>query len=235
MPPIGPKGIGAKRVGVIGAGMVGVCAASWLQRDGHSVFLIEASLPGHGASFGNAGCFNGSSVTPVAMPGVATVPPIPVDSGATLVLGPTGPMASASDATAVLPATKSKAASVTPQATPVTPQAAPVITPAASVITPDEGTKPPSRRWLWVSAGAVATVAVFTMIPIWNDLWFPLILAPGEATKTVTLGAQQFIGQFLSDWNAILASLTLAMVPVLAAYMLFSRSLIRGLTTGALK
>src|SRR3954454_12848186 len=62
--------IGAKRVGVIGAGMVGVCAASWLQRDGHSVFLIENDEPGHGASFGNAGCFNGSSVTPVAMPGV---------------------------------------------------------------------------------------------------------------------------------------------------------------------
>jgi D-amino-acid dehydrogenase len=61
---------GAKRVGVIGAGMVGVCAASWLQRDGHSVFLVEAAEPGRGASFGNAGCLNGSSVTPVAMPGV---------------------------------------------------------------------------------------------------------------------------------------------------------------------
>jgi D-amino-acid dehydrogenase len=60
----------AKRVGVIGAGMVGVCAASWLQRDGHSVFLVEAGEPGYGASFGNAGCFNGSSVTPVSMPGV---------------------------------------------------------------------------------------------------------------------------------------------------------------------
>src|ERR1700741_57407 len=60
----------AKRVGVIGAGMVGVCAASWLERDGHSVFLVEAGEPGHGASFGNAGCFNGSSVTPMAMPGV---------------------------------------------------------------------------------------------------------------------------------------------------------------------
>jgi D-amino-acid dehydrogenase len=59
-----------RRVGVIGAGMVGVCAASWLQRDGHSVFLIEPGNPGEGASFGNAGCFNGSSVTPVAMPGV---------------------------------------------------------------------------------------------------------------------------------------------------------------------
>src|SRR5207244_11915276 len=60
----------ARRVGVIGAGMVGVCTASWLQRDGHSVFLIEPDNPGEGASFGNAGCFNGSSVTPMAMPGV---------------------------------------------------------------------------------------------------------------------------------------------------------------------
>jgi glycine/D-amino acid oxidase-like deaminating enzyme len=51
-----------KRVGVIGAGMVGICAASWLQRDGHSVFLVEEGEPGRGASFGNAGCLNGSSV-----------------------------------------------------------------------------------------------------------------------------------------------------------------------------
>lgn len=82
---------------------------------------------------------------------------------------------------------------------------------------------------------AVATVAVFVMIPIWNDLWFPLILAPGEATKTVTLGAQQFLGQFVSDWNAVLASLTLAMIPVLILYLIFSRQLIRGITSGAVK
>ena len=82
---------------------------------------------------------------------------------------------------------------------------------------------------------AVATVAVFVMIPIWNDLWFPLILAPGESTKTVTLGAQQFLGQFVSDWNAVLASLTLAMIPVLILYIIFSRQLIRGITSGAVK
>ena len=61
---------GGRRVGVIGAGMVGVCAASWLQRDGHSVFIVESGEPGHGASFGNAGALNASSVTPVSMPGV---------------------------------------------------------------------------------------------------------------------------------------------------------------------
>src|ERR1700731_4265053 len=60
----------ARHIGVIGAGIVGVCAALWLQRDGHRVFLVEPGNPGEGASFGNAGCFNGSSVTPMAMPGV---------------------------------------------------------------------------------------------------------------------------------------------------------------------
>jgi raffinose/stachyose/melibiose transport system permease protein len=82
---------------------------------------------------------------------------------------------------------------------------------------------------------ALATVAVFTMIPIWNDLWFPLILAPSEATKTVTLGAQMFIGQFQTDWNGVLAALTLAILPVLALYLIFSRQLIRGITSGAVK
>ena len=70
---------------------------------------------------------------------------------------------------------------------------------------------------------AVATVAVFTMIPIWNDLWFPLIVAPGEATKTVTLGAQVFIGQFVTNWNAVLSALTLAVLPVLILYLPCSR------------
>ena len=82
---------------------------------------------------------------------------------------------------------------------------------------------------------AMATVAVFTMIPIWNDLWFPLILAPGEATKTVTLGSQVFIGQFVTNWNAVLSALSLAIFPVLILYVIFSRQLIRGITAGAVK
>ncbi len=82
---------------------------------------------------------------------------------------------------------------------------------------------------------AIATITVFTMVPIWNDLWFPLVLAPGANTKTVTLGAQSFIGQFVVDWNALLAALTLAIIPVLVLYVLFSRQLMRGLTAGAIK
>jgi len=82
---------------------------------------------------------------------------------------------------------------------------------------------------------AVATVAVFTMVPIWNDLWFPLILASGDGKQTVTLGAQQFIGQYVTNWNAVLAALSLAIAPILVLYIAFSRHLVRGLTMGAVK
>jgi len=82
---------------------------------------------------------------------------------------------------------------------------------------------------------AMATVAVFNMIPIWNDLWFPLILAPGEETKTLTLGSQVFIGQFVTDWNAVLSGLSMAILPVMILYVIFSKQLIRGITSGAVK
>ena len=81
----------------------------------------------------------------------------------------------------------------------------------------------------------MAAVAVFTMLPVWNDLWFPLILAPSEKTRTVTLGASAFLGQFERNWNALLAALTLAMVPILLLYVVFSRQFLRGLTEGAIK
>lgn len=82
---------------------------------------------------------------------------------------------------------------------------------------------------------AMATVAVFNMIPIWNDLWFPLIIAPAEEVKTLTLGSQVFIGQFVTDWNAVLSALSMAILPVMILYLIFSRQLIRGITSGAVK
>ncbi len=82
---------------------------------------------------------------------------------------------------------------------------------------------------------AMATVAVFTMIPVWNDLWFPLLLAPANGKQTITLGIQQFLGQYITDWNAVLSALSAAIIPVLILYVIFSRQLIRGLTSGAVK
>jgi raffinose/stachyose/melibiose transport system permease protein len=70
------------------------------------------------------------------------------------------------------------------------------------------------------------------------DLERPVVPAdpgPGEAVKTITLGSQVFIGQFVTNWNAVLAALSLAILPVLVLYLIFSRQLIRGITAGAVK
>ena len=82
---------------------------------------------------------------------------------------------------------------------------------------------------------ALGAIGIFTMIPIWNDLWFPLIIAPSTKTATVTLGVQQFLGQWVSDWNAVLSSLTLAMIPIIILYIFFSKQMIRSITAGAIK
>ncbi|MCC7451786.1 MAG: carbohydrate ABC transporter permease [Anaerolineae bacterium] len=82
---------------------------------------------------------------------------------------------------------------------------------------------------------ALATVAVFHMIPVWNDLWWPLVLAPQDQVRTITLGISWFVGQFKTDWSALLAALSLAMMPILILYAIFSRQLIRGLSEGAVK
>ncbi|MEM6895769.1 MAG: FAD-binding oxidoreductase [Pseudomonadota bacterium] len=59
-----------KTVAVIGAGIVGVSTAIWLQRDGHKVILIDREGPAAGASFGNGGVLASCSVVPVTVPGL---------------------------------------------------------------------------------------------------------------------------------------------------------------------
>jgi raffinose/stachyose/melibiose transport system permease protein len=82
---------------------------------------------------------------------------------------------------------------------------------------------------------AIATVAIFTIVPIWNDLWFPLILTSSDSSHTITLGVQQFLGEYITDWNSVLAALSMAILPIVAIYVIFSRQLIAGLTAGAVK
>ncbi|MGV8886172.1 MAG: carbohydrate ABC transporter permease [Microbacteriaceae bacterium] len=78
----------------------------------------------------------------------------------------------------------------------------------------------------------LGAVAALTMLPIWNDLWFPLILAPSRETQTVTLGVQQFMGQYGSDWPALLAALVLGAVPLILLFLVFSKQFIKGLSEG---
>lgn len=62
---------GAKKsVVIVGAGIVGVSTALWLQRDGHDVTLIDRLGPGEGTSHGNGGVLASCSIVPVTVPGL---------------------------------------------------------------------------------------------------------------------------------------------------------------------
>ena len=65
----------SRTVAVIGAGIVGVSTAIWLQRAGHEVVLIDRKGPAEGASHGNAGVLASCSVVPVPGPGLWTKAP----------------------------------------------------------------------------------------------------------------------------------------------------------------
>jgi len=82
---------------------------------------------------------------------------------------------------------------------------------------------------------ALATVAIYNLIPFWNDLWFPLIFINTEDQKTLLLGVTRLFGQYQTDWSKVLAVLTLSAIPVLALYLTMSQQFIKGVTAGAVK
>jgi glycine/D-amino acid oxidase-like deaminating enzyme len=61
----------ARQATVIGAGIIGMCVASYLQRMGLGVTVVDGVKPGTGCSFGNAGALSSGSCVPIATPGVA--------------------------------------------------------------------------------------------------------------------------------------------------------------------
>ena len=63
------------RTVVIGAGIVGVCCAAFLQRQGRRVVVVDRLPPGEAPSFGNAGSISWSSCVPIAVPGL--LPKVP--------------------------------------------------------------------------------------------------------------------------------------------------------------
>ena len=64
-----------KKIVIVGAGIVGVSSAIWLQRDGHDVTLVDRVGPAEGASFGNGGVLASGSVVPVTVPGIVAKAP----------------------------------------------------------------------------------------------------------------------------------------------------------------
>lgn len=82
---------------------------------------------------------------------------------------------------------------------------------------------------------ALATVGIYNLVPIWNDLWFPLIFITREEAKTVLLAVTKLQGQYTTDWPKVFALLTLSALPVILLYLTMSRQFVTGLTAGAVK
>ena len=74
-----------RRVVVVGAGMVGVSAALWLQQSGHDVTLIDRGAPGRATSYGNAGIFATYGCIPINAPRrLIDTPSMLLDAGSPL-------------------------------------------------------------------------------------------------------------------------------------------------------
>lgn len=82
---------------------------------------------------------------------------------------------------------------------------------------------------------AIAAVAVVNFIPIWNDFWFPLVLLKSDTVKTVPLATALLFGQYQTNYGYVFAVLTMASVPVVVIYLLFSKWFLKGMTEGSLK
>lgn len=77
----------SNRVTVVGAGIVGICCALYLQREGRRVTLVDRLPPGEGTSSGNAGLIQVGACVPMATPGVlARVPAMLLDPNGPLII-----------------------------------------------------------------------------------------------------------------------------------------------------
>lgn len=95
-------------------------------------------------------------------------------------------------------------------------------------------------RILWtifmpIAKPAVATVAIFQASWIWNELPFALVFIASGSHYTLPIGLLSFRGEHITDWGAILAGVTISVVPLMVLYLLFQKHIVRGLTAGAVK
>ncbi|MGM1059376.1 carbohydrate ABC transporter permease [Saccharothrix sp. Mg75] len=79
---------------------------------------------------------------------------------------------------------------------------------------------------------AIMTVVVYTALNAWNGFLFPLVLTQSESTRVLTLGLWDFRGQFGTNVPALLAAVTLSVLPIFAVYLMGRRFLLSGLTAG---
>jgi raffinose/stachyose/melibiose transport system permease protein len=95
-------------------------------------------------------------------------------------------------------------------------------------------------RFFWyvtlpLSRPIVATVGIITFVSSWNSYIIPLIMLNSEGRYPWPLGIMVYKGEFETDWQLILAFITLTILPTIIAFFLAQKHIIAGLTAGAVK
>lgn len=82
---------------------------------------------------------------------------------------------------------------------------------------------------------ALATVATFAFVNIWNDLLMSMVLISTPQLQTLSLACFNLRGQYVQHYGLISAGLIMTILPVVIVYFLFQEQLVKGLTAGAVK
>ena len=76
---------------------------------------------------------------------------------------------------------------------------------------------------------AIASAAIFQAVFIWNEFILALLMLTNSDVKTLPVGILQLGGEFTSDWAAIMAGLTLAIMPLLVIFIMAQKYFVRSL------
>lgn len=82
--------------------------------------------------------------------------------------------------------------------------------------------------------GLVAS-SVFIAIGAWNEFLFALMLTSGQGSRTWPVGLQLMVGEFQLPWGVLAAGGILSILPVLVLFAVVQRTMVHGLTAGAVK
>jgi multiple sugar transport system permease protein/raffinose/stachyose/melibiose transport system permease protein len=80
-----------------------------------------------------------------------------------------------------------------------------------------------------LSLPALASVAIFQGVAIWNEFVLALIIINTDSLKTLPLGLQTFQGQYATDWPNLLAAVIMATLPILVLFIVLQRQFVRSL------
>ncbi|CAL8975460.1 L-arabinose transport system permease protein AraQ [Cellulomonas sp. T2.31MG-18] len=92
-----------------------------------------------------------------------------------------------------------------------------------------------SRIVLPLAMPALLTLGLFHLMFNWNDLLWPLVLTTDTAMQTLPAGLAMFMGQHVVEYGLLMAGATMAMVPMLLAFVVVQRRFIEGIATTGLK